>query len=150
MQSVLTALRSRDAIKDRKPLVLLGLLGPLLFLTVLGLFGLSVWRKSFVESDGLLRTWAQESSQFAAKFVSEAVARRIDNYYRLVQREANESEIHEEIASAQKELAELLRQLADDQLVGDEHASVRQTFVDHPARQALAKRMDELLSLIHI
>jgi len=146
VQSVLTALRSRDAIKDRKPLMLLGLLGPLLFLTVLGLFGLSVWRKSVVESDGMLRTWAQASSQFAAKFVSEAVARRIDNYYRLVHTEAIKSELQDEIVAAQEELAELLGQLADDQLEGDEHASVRQAFVDHPARQALAKRMDELVA----
>ena len=88
VQSVLTALRARDASRDRRPLLLLGLLGPLLFLVVLGLFGNSAYRKSIEDSDHMVRTWAYESSRFAAKFVAETVARRIDHYYRLTEEQA--------------------------------------------------------------
>ena len=147
VQSVLTALRARDATKDRKPLLLLGLLGPLLFFVVLGFYGYNVWHTSSFESDQMVRTWARESSRFASKFVAEAVARRIDNYFRLVETEAEDVQMQQQVELIQERLKDVLEQLADDSLSEQERAEIsRSTFVDDPIRQDLAKRMDDLIN----
>lgn len=147
VQSVLTALRSRDASKDRRPLLLLGLLGPLLFLVVLGLFGNSTYRKSIQDSDDMVRTWVLKSSQFAAKFVSEAVARRIDNYYRMAQQQAQSDELVLAVKEllADDEVVELLPKLINDELSKDERLAFRDEFVAHPSRRALDEIMERLM-----
>ncbi len=146
VQSVLTALRARDATKDRQPLLLLGLLGPLLFLAVLGTFGFSAYRKSVRESDHMVRTWAHESSRFAAKFVAEAVARRIDTYYRLVEAEASDEEFQQLIVDATTQFREPLAKLVDGSLDEADRIAARRDFVDHPARSKLAERMEQLIN----
>ena len=147
VQSVLTALRRRDAMKDRRPLLLLGLLGPLLFLLILGLFSWRASQQSFDDSDVVLKTWALESSRFAAKFVSEAVARRIDGYFRLVEEQAQDETLRDRLAgvSANDALQKMLEQLVDDRMSDQEGKAIRQRFLDHPARQQLQRHFDELV-----
>lgn len=145
IQSVLTALRARDATMDRKPLLLLGLLGPLLFLCVLGLFGVSAYHKSVQESDHMVRTWAHASSRFAARFVAEAVARRIDSYYGMVEAEAMDTELQQMVVRCQQDTATLLQQLSDDTIDESTHEKIRKLFIDDPARQALAQRLDDMI-----
>lgn len=147
IQSVLTALRARDATMDRKPLLLLGLLGPLLFLCVLGLFGFSAYHKSVQDSDRMVRTWAHASSQFAARFVAEAVARRIDSYYGMVEAEAMEPELQDMVVHCQQQTATLLQQLSDDTIDETERDDIRRRFIDHPARQALAQRLESMIGV---
>ncbi len=146
VQSVLTSLRTRDANKDRKPLLLLGLLGPLLLLTVFGLFGINASIKSATESDQMVRKWGYASSQFAAKFVAEAVARRIDNYYRRVEFEADDVQLLGEIKHIRANAADLLERLTDSSLSDEVHDRLRREFIAHPARQQLAERMDRLVA----
>ena len=114
VQSVLTAIRTRDATKDRKPLLLLGLLGPLLFLSVLAIFGVSAYRKSVLDSDNMVRIGTYNSSRFAAKFVAGSVAARIDDYLDLVQRQADDESLRSLVHDFQREptIADLLTQLA--------------------------------------
>lgn len=147
VQSVLTAIRARDATKDRKPLLLLGLLGPLLFLAVLAIFGGSAYRQSVDQSDRMLRRRVRDSNQFAAKYVSEAVARRIDNFYRLVEDEAQEAELQRlvsELQSAQ-EMKVLLPRLVDDSIPAEQKGLDRDRFVGHELRASLDSRMDWLI-----
>ena len=146
VQSVLTALRTRDINRDRRPLLLLGLLGPLLFLIVLGLFGNSAYRKSIDDSDDMVRTWAHESSRFAAKFVAETVARRIDNYYRMAEAQAQSSELIRAVRTLQDdgEVLLLLQSLIDDDLAPEPKQQLRTQFVAHAARKPIAKLLSEL------
>lgn len=146
VQSVLTSIRSRDAVKDRKPLLLLGLLGPLLFLSVLGLYGFSASRKSVVDSDKMVRNWAHESSRFASKFVAEAVARRIDNYYSLVEGEAGDTNLQKEVQTLADTMKGTLELLADNEANESEKDIARQEFVNHTSREKLAARMERLVS----
>ena len=148
VQSVLTALRARDATKDRKPLLLLGVLLPLLFLLVLGLFGTSAYQKSVQDSDNMVRTWVYESSRFAAKFVSEAVARRIDHLYRMTQQQATDEEFAAAVQKliSHKEIAALLSQLTDDSVDAAAKTELRKQFVDHSARIELDERLRSLMS----
>ena len=93
VQSVLDALRARDIQRDRRPLVILGLLGPLLFLLVTALFAYRSYLHTVDNSDRLLLRRAEESNGFAADFVAEAVARRIEGYFRTVEEVAARPEL---------------------------------------------------------
>lgn len=149
VQSVLTAIRSRDASKDRRPLLLLGLLGPLLFLTVLGLFGRSAYRKSVQDSDSMVRRGARSTSRFAAKFAAETVARRIDHYYDLVTDEADDAEFQKMVASLQKdpEIESLLGDLViSPEIDGAKQQESRERFVSNEGRNELSMRLDALLT----
>ena len=146
VQSVLTALRARDTSRDRRPLLLLGLIGPLLFLIVLGLFGNSAYRKSIQDSDSMVRTWAHESSRFAAKFVAETVARRIDSYYRMVQTQAASPDLIQPVQDllADDEIQVLLEQLSSIDGHANDREAAREQFIHHPARQALDAYLQNL------
>lgn len=147
VQSVLTALRARDSVKDRKPLLLLGLLGPLLFIAVLALFGGSAYRLAVKDSENIVRTWTHESSRFAAKFVAETVARRIDHYYRVVEEQASDPRFLQLVNDLQTDerLSVLLPTLASNAVPEEEKQPVRDAFVNHPARAELSAWLDGLI-----
>ena len=76
-----THCRHRDAQRDRRPLVILGLLGPLLFLLVTAWFACAATCTPWT-TPTVCCCRARESNGFAADFVAEAVARRIEGYFR--------------------------------------------------------------------
>ena len=148
VQSVLTALRARDTSRDRRPLLLLGLLGPLLFLVVLGLFGNSAYHKSMEDSDNMVRAWVYESSRFAAKFVSEAVARRIDSYYRLAEEQSQSPELVRAVnaLSDDESVATLLQHLINDEVAIEQKEIYREQFISHSTRAHIAEIMEQLIA----
>ena len=110
VQSVLDALQSRDSVRDRRPLLILGLLGPLLFLLLAAFAGWGGYRQAISDSEKLLHARAVKENQFAAEFVAEAVARRIEGYFRSVERVADDPEIirlMQQIKTENKQLEEL-------------------------------------------
>ncbi len=118
VQSVLDGLRARDRQRDRRPLVILGLLGPLLFLLVTALFAYSSYLHTVDRSDELLLSRRGRAMDFAADFVAEAVARRIEGYFRSVEEVAGQAELKAQITRLMQDdqLAPLLRELARDDL----------------------------------
>ena len=140
VQSVLDALRRRDAQRDRQPLMILGLLGPLLFLLVTAWFAWRSYLHTVDNSDRLLLRRARESNGFAADFVAEAVARRIEGYFRAVEEAASQSELPAAIVQLGQdpELATILQQLASDGLEPSAAVALRSQLLHHPAPAAAA------------
>lgn len=139
VQSVIDALQARDTKKDWRPLKVLGLVGPLLFLLIISLLG---WRTSWLSeqsSDRMLKQWVLESSRFAAQFVSEAVARRIEVLLRSVEIQAEEPVVQDALARLLNEprLREVVEKLADDSLDESELARWRAEFTSHPLQREL-------------
>ncbi|MCA9197082.1 MAG: protein kinase [Planctomycetales bacterium] len=145
VQSVLDALMRRDAERDRRPLLILGLLGPLLFLLVALTFGWRGYSRAVEDSNRMLFLSAKESNGFAADFVAEAVARRIEGYFRLTEEFANMPEVRAEVSKLKSEIAELQTKLVDPNLSDSERHSLRQLMTHHPARQALATLVENRL-----
>ncbi|MCA9211667.1 MAG: protein kinase [Planctomycetales bacterium] len=115
VQSVLDALRVRDTNRDRRPLLILGLLGPLLFLALAGFIGYRGHQQSVNKAEDLLRARALESNRFAAAFVAEAVARRFEGYFRAVEQVAADQDVITSIErlTAEGESAEWIRRMDD-------------------------------------
>ncbi len=84
IQSVLFALQNRETVRARRPLVALGLLGPLLLIGVMTLFGWWAFRQAVGDSEAEITYKANESNLFAAKLAARSAAEQIDEYFRVV------------------------------------------------------------------
>ena len=146
VQSVIDAIENRDALRDRKPLIILGLVGPLLFLLVTILFAWRSHQRAVGDADHLLLHRTQVSNGFAADFVSEAVARRIESYFRDVQEVAADEGFRDELQRLLDDPA-AAQSLAQRQgRTPGSDADSRDRLVNHPLRQPLQQRMELLLS----
>ncbi|MEE2825782.1 MAG: serine/threonine-protein kinase [Planctomycetota bacterium] len=115
VQEVLLALRQRAAAKARQPLLVLGLLGPLVLLAVMALFSWYAYQQAKSETETAVLNKAVESNLFAAKLGARSVSEKVDEYYRAVRSLAISPEFVRDFeALVQDEaFARLREQLAD-------------------------------------
>ncbi len=84
IQDILFALRQRELVKTRRPLLVLGLLGPLVLLTAMTLFSWYAYSQAKSETETAVVNKAVESNLFAAKLGARSVAEKVDEYDRAV------------------------------------------------------------------
>ena len=145
VQEVLDALRARDQARARRPLLVLGGLGPLLLLAVMAYGGWNVYQSALQSSDKAVTEKAYDSNAFAAQFVAASVATEIERYYRAVDHVAADAELRQRIAETTEQLQPMLARLADPQLPEDELQALRAEFERHPVRQALQQKVTSLM-----
>jgi hypothetical protein len=148
VQEVLDALAERDKRRARRPLVLLGFIGPALLLAVLFIFAWSWFSTVMDESDQALRLRALKSNSFAAKYVAASVTNKFEEYSGAVEEVAASYRFQTLLDATLKnpELAELRRQMNDPQLTGPAREALREVFRAAPGRQSLQQRLNELLA----
>ncbi len=88
VQAVLTALEHRSNRQQRRPLLLLGALGPALLLVVTSVMALKGVRVAVQTSSVAVTQRAREASQFAARFVAETAGREIDRRWNVLEQAA--------------------------------------------------------------
>ena len=88
VQAVLTALEHRSNRQQRRPLLLLGALGPALLLVVTSVMALKGVRVAVQTSSVAVTRRAREASQFAARFVAETAGREIDRRWNVLEQAA--------------------------------------------------------------
>lgn len=147
VQEVLDALNARQRRRARRPLVLLGFVGPALLLGVMSAFAWSSFGTVMDESDEALRQRALENNSFAARYVAKVVTNKLEQYYRSVEEMAASYRFQSlvEEALADPELAGLRKQLSDPNLSEPTREQLQKRFAEHPARQDLQRRIDNLL-----
>ena len=84
VQSVLLALRQREVVWARRPLMLLGALGPLLLMTVVSLFGYFAFNRALNQTKQAVTIKAISSNKFAAKLAARTAAEQMEDYFRAV------------------------------------------------------------------
>lgn len=144
VQSVFDALAARDAVRTRRPLLILGLLGPMLMLMITAIFAWWGYNQAVNDSQQMLLQSSRESNGFAADFVSEAVAGQIEGYFGAVQAVATDPGFVNELAKLVRdpEIVELT-----DQLRGVTIDDPRQQELEsHAKRVALQERVNQLLN----
>lgn len=145
IQEVLDALERRDALRARRPLVLLGFVGPLLLLAIMTLFGWRGFERAMQESEDIVMQRALEKNRFAAKAVAGKASEEIARYFNIVQ-----------LASRDREFLELVEQAIDTEspLYGYRqkfldpnenrlYPEQRNAFVSAPARAPLQTKIEE-------
>lgn len=140
IQGVLLALRQRRDTIARRPLVLLGLVGPLLLFGVILAFGWTAYKQAIHDTDRAIRTKATESNSFAAKLAARSAAEQMDEYFRVVDQLANDPAFQDDLRTVLEnpDLLELRRKLADPAgNVDPKLEPARAEFRDSPVRLVL-------------
>ena len=92
-QAVLNALDARAQRQARRPLLVLGAIGPAVLLAVVTWFAWQVYGTAVRESDDALSRRAIETNDFAAQFVAETVAGQIDRRWQTLEKEAGNRDL---------------------------------------------------------
>ena len=147
IESVLTALETRDIARARRPLMLLGILGPLLLLTVFGLFGTWAIRQTVTETNEAVVDKAIDFTDYTAQLVSREAERQIEAYFRSVTDLAYDPSFVAEFqrAMADDRLTQLRYQLADP-ADNPKLNELREQYRQNPVIQPLLKTVDERLA----
>lgn len=142
VQQVIEALERRDAKRSRRPLMLLGIVGPLLLLTATGIYAARSISQSRQKFTTALRAASHDSNQFAAKFAARTLESQIQSYFDVAASEAERDELHQALAPlmSDPEFEQMLDAVAEGEAV-----SVRDTFLDYPPRQAIDRFLKQRL-----
>lgn len=89
VQQVIAALGRREQSKARKPLMLMGIVGPLLLMLVGGIFAALGIVAASDRATRALRTEARASNELAARFAARSLENEMQRYFQLLSREAN-------------------------------------------------------------
>ena len=85
IQSVIQALNDRQSQREKRPLMLLGIFGPLLLLGVMSLFGGWAFQQATSDTTEAVIHKADESNGFKARLAARSAAERIQDYFRAVE-----------------------------------------------------------------
>ncbi|MFO7906314.1 MAG: protein kinase [Pirellulaceae bacterium] len=144
VQSVLDTLHARDQARARRPLLLLGVLGPLLLLALMWFFGGRAADEALQKTRVAVEERVSQSSRFAAKFVAASVAAKIDRYYRAIEGTAQNAELRDAISRVVHQLEPDLIELADPGQDAEDKERRKQEFLENPVREALQREVDTL------
>ncbi len=145
VQAVLDALDQRDERQRRRPMMLLGALGPALVLLVVFWFAWHGFSVAVRQSDQALIDSALKSNGLAAELGAQTAAFELDRRWGAVRHMAAQPTLRRALAEtlAKPEMAELLRKLADPNLDEADAERLREEFRNHPDRLALEKQFIE-------
>ncbi len=121
VQQVLAALDQRDQARARRPLMLLGIVGPLLLMLFSGGFAAYSILETSSRATEALRTEARASNQMAARFAARSLENELQSYFHVLAREAADG---------------ATRAVFRDLLASDEMTQMRQRIIDAPAEAA--------------
>ena len=142
VQQVLEALSQRQALRLRRPLQLLGIVGPVILIGVMSFFAVRSIRLAEAETLQRLQKRALESNRFAARFAARSIESELVEVYRLLEEEVRTRSFQERFAKGLDETAETRVTLVDSH----DYASVPRTFRELAARQTLDGYLKDLTS----
>jgi hypothetical protein len=143
VQAVLDALDARDAAQARRPLVLLGMIGPALLMLVMGLAAWTAVDTVVQQSESALTARVLQSNLFAAQFAAKAAASDLERRYLAVEQVAADPALQANFREllANERFAQLRATLSDPEFDDD---ALRDVLREHPARQRLQGYLDSL------
>ncbi len=147
--SILIGLQQREIAIARKPLMILGLVGPSLLITLMSIFGWLAFSESVRQTKNEITRKAIEANRFAAQLAARSAAEQINDYFRAVTQLARDENLLAafDAVHADQELQALLKRISDptsnaldyeDPNVGDVSVyQAREAFRRHPTQALL-------------
>jgi hypothetical protein len=143
-QLVLDALETRDRTRRRRPLLILGLVGPVLLLAIMILFSWRAFTGAVGRSEQMVKEQAYRANRFAAKFVAKSFEGELADYFAILEQEARAPEF---LADFQQVLAsEHLRAINDPATPADRLRELRARLLDEPSRRQFKVRLEQRLA----
>lgn len=139
VQAVLDALDERASRLARRPIMVLGAVGPALLLAVVTWFAWQGFNRAVQESNAALTAGALDTNRFAAQFAARNAAFELERRYELVERMARSVHFRNRLAKAlaQPELRAMLAELSNPKCNAADLAPLREEFRNRPDRRAL-------------
>ena len=146
VQAVLAALNARALQRARRPMMVLGAVGPVLLLLVVSLFAWWGFSTAVRRSEEALTVRALESNGFAAQAVARNAANELERRYEAVEQMAASARLREVLAETvdKPEMQRLLEDLSEPR-PDDQLEPLRQRYREHPDYRTL---QDEFAALI--
>lgn len=149
VQQILQDLNRRDQTRARRPLTLLGIVGPLLILLATCVFGARTIRQAVSSTKAALRTEAFDRNQLAATFAARTLESEIQRYFHVVQEEAARPQFATKLREAlqDEQISQALDEIVAMEVPEKTHDStqVRDRLLDLPARIELEAMLQERL-----
>jgi len=146
VQAVLAALNARALQRARRPMMVLGAVGPALLLLVVSLFAWRGFSTAVQRSEHALTVRALESNGFAAQAVARNAAIELERRYEAVEQVAGSARLREMLAETigKPDMQRLLEELSQPRPDG-ELEPFRWRFRDHPDRKRLQREFAALI-----
>lgn len=138
VQQVIGAIDAWNRARTRRPLYLLGILGPILLLILMMVTlarSISVANEIAMEA---VKSTALQSNQYASTFAARTLENEIESLFQLVKAEAQRQEFRDLISTTIRETQEILEELSD----GTAAVAQREPFIENAVR----KKLDEYLA----
>lgn len=154
VQQVLAALERRNLARLRRPLMLLGIVGPLLLMGVMGLFGGRGISLAQQELSNQLREEVLKSNLFAAKLAAGTLESEMATLFRLIEEESRRDAfaasflacVDEATDCVDKDDEVLLHSLATDRMSPASHEKLMSLASRSELEKYLTERLAEILS----
>ena len=148
VQSVLEALHERDQARLRKPLLMMGVLVPLVFLFLMVYMGITNYRGALEQAHQAGISRVRISNKFVADAEARAIRQEVKRFFAAVEREAERPELHDKIRTllSGDDVKLMLEELNVPYSRKEEVASVRQAFLELSAREELHDYLHERIA----
>lgn len=143
-QAVLDQLKSRQLAQSRRPLLVMGLAGPVLLLLIMIMFYWRGFSRAVDQSEVMVREQTYRSNQFAAKYVAKSFEAEIAEFFETAEREAQQAELIEGLVSVQR--IETLARLNSTDGPVDPPTELVEAFLADPVRQDFDRHLTERLA----
>ncbi len=114
VQSVMQAIRLREQAHARRPLMILGLIGPLVLLGVISLIGWNAWRGAIAQTERSITQQTLETNHWIAQVAARSASEQIDHYFRVLKDLTDDPRIQTQMAEVvdDTQVKEMLGQLS--------------------------------------
>lgn len=151
VQQILQDLNRRETARAKRPLLLLGIVGPLLVLLATCVFAARSIRQASQRTVNALRQEAFSSNELAAAFAARTLESEIERYYQVTRDEASRQELVSELRAALQddEVRDALQAIAakGTPLVTQGVSRAREQLLDSPFHDRLEQILSRRLAL---
>ncbi|MEO1525213.1 MAG: protein kinase [Planctomycetota bacterium] len=141
IQEILQHLDERDETRARRPLMLLGVLGPILLLIATSIFAARTINRASRRTTDALQKEASSANLLAAKFAARSLEVELERYFRLCRDEMNDAVFRQKLGDALRdpEVAEPLGQIsgATTSTRAGQLTDAREALLNATSKQAL-------------
>jgi serine/threonine protein kinase len=141
IQQVLGALDHRRRARNRLPFYILGLIGPLLLITIMMVFSARNRRVALEQSESSVIQRALESNRFAARYAARTLESELQLLFRIVEMESDRSDLKRLLNECSEAGAEALRALS----AGEGTAELTKKIKNLPERIQLESYLEQRL-----
>ncbi|MEE2844200.1 MAG: hypothetical protein VX761_06805, partial [Planctomycetota bacterium] len=140
VRDILDALRHRQTTRDRRPLTILGIFGPILLLAIMTVFSSLWYQQAVADAELAVRERVYESNKWISRHIALSVKDELRNYFDIVERESSQGELPDLITTILGSTG--LQNIHNNRQPWATLTSSQKAFVNDPQRKPLDKFLE--------